>query len=60
MSQNLQLALLVILIIALYIISSRWRPEDQEQRSMRVSYWIGLAIALVILVFITISRMRHA
>ena len=54
MPSNLQLGILVVLIIALYVISSRSRPEDETQRRMRVSYWIGLAVALILVALIAV------
>ena len=58
MTQSLQLALLAFIIVILYIISSRWRPADESQRIARLSYWIGLAVTLLILVLYTILRSR--
>lgn len=54
MPGKLQLLLLAVLIVALYVISSRWRPEDETQRRMRVSYWIGLTIALILIALIAV------
>ena len=54
MPSNLQLGLLVVLIIALYVISSRRRPEDEAQRRVRISYWIGLAVALILVLLIAL------
>jgi multisubunit Na+/H+ antiporter MnhB subunit len=51
MNQNLQLALLIVVVILLYVISSRWRPEDEGGRRTRVSYWIGLIVALALAIF---------
>lgn len=59
MSQNLQLALLIIVIIALYVISSRWRPEDQGQRGTSISYRIGLVVVLLLAVLYAIFRTKH-
>lgn len=59
MTEWLQVAFLALLIILLYIISSRWRPGDQSQRAMRLSYWIGLAVAALILALIAIVRLRN-
>jgi multisubunit Na+/H+ antiporter MnhB subunit len=59
MSQGLQLALLVLIVVILYIISSRWRPADENQRIVRLSYWIGLAVVLLILVLYAILRSRN-
>lgn len=59
MSQNVQLALLIIVVIALYVISSRWRPEDEGGRRTRVSYWIGLVVILALLLVFTFIRTRH-
>jgi len=59
MNQELQLALLALLVVILYIISSRWRPGDESQRIARLSYWIGLAITLLILVLYTILKSRN-
>ena len=59
MSQGLQIALLVLLVVILYIISSRWRPSDESQRIARLSYWIGLAVVLLVLVLYTIVRSRN-
>ena len=58
MSETLKMILLAVLIIILYIISSRWRPADESQRIARLSYWIGLAITLLILVLYAILRSR--
>ena len=59
MSDGLQLALIIVLITALYFVSSRWRPEGGRQHAMRVSYRIGLAVAALIAVLLAISRLRH-
>lgn len=59
MTQNVQLGLLIVLIVALYVISSRWRPEDESQRRMRASYWIGLAIAALLVLFIAYTNWRY-
>lgn len=59
MSEGLQVALLVILIIALYVVSSRWRPSDSAQRSLRTTFWIGLAAALL-LVLTILYGLRNA
>ena len=59
MTQNVQLGLLIVLIVALYVISSRWRPEDESQRKMRVSYWIGLAIAGLLVLFIAYTNWKY-
>ena len=58
MSETLKMILLAVLIIILYIISSRWRPADESQRITRLTYWIGLAVTLLILVLYTILRSR--
>ena len=58
MTQSLQLALLAFIVVILYIISSRWRPADESQRIARLSYWIGLAVTLLILVLYAILRSR--
>lgn len=58
MSQGLQIGLLVLMVVILYIISSRWRPADESQRIVRLTYWIGLAVTLLILVLYTILRSR--
>ena len=58
MNQGLQTALLIILVVVLYLISSRWRPADESQRIARLSYLIGLAITLLILVLYAILRSR--
>lgn len=60
MNQDLQLALLALLVVILYIISSRWRPVDESQRIVRLSYWIGLAVILLILILYAVLRSRHA
>jgi len=59
MTENLQLALLIILIVILYVISSRWRTADDAQRSLRTSFWIGLAAALALLVLLALSRLMR-
>ena len=58
MTQELQIGLLVLLVVVLYLISSRWRPGDESQRIARRSYWIGLAVVLLILIIYTILRSR--
>ena len=58
MTQSLQLALLAFIVVILYIISSRWRPADESQRITRLTYWIGLAVTLLILVLYAILRSR--
>lgn len=58
MTQSIQLALLAFIVVILYIISSRWRPADESQRIARLSYWIGLAVVLLILIVYTILRSR--
>jgi hypothetical protein len=59
MTENVQLALLIFLIVILYVISSRWRTGDNTQRSLRTSFWIGLAAALALLVLLALSRLRR-
>lgn len=59
MSQDVQLALLALLIVVLYVISSRWRPGDESQRIVRTSYWIGLAVVLLILVIYALLMSRN-
>lgn len=59
MSQDVQLALLALLVVILYIISSRWRPADESQRIARLSYWIGLAVVLLILVIYALLMSRN-
>jgi len=54
MSQSIQLGILVVLIVALYVISSRRRPEDEAQRRVRISYWIGLVVALILVLLIAL------
>ena len=58
MSETLKMMLLALLIVVLYVISSRWRPADESQRIARLSYWIGLAVVLLILVLYAILRSR--
>lgn len=58
MSETLKMMLLALLIVVLYVISSRWRPGDESQRIVRTSYWIGLAVVLLILVLYAILRSR--
>lgn len=60
MSQNLQLVLLVLVIVILYLISSRWKPGDESQRAVRISYWIGLIVILLGLVLYTVLKGRNA
>ncbi|HET6455995.1 MAG TPA: hypothetical protein VFI02_16440 [Armatimonadota bacterium] len=59
MTQSIQLALLAFIVVILYIISSRWRPADESQRIARLSYWIGLAVTLLLLVLYTILKARN-
>jgi multisubunit Na+/H+ antiporter MnhB subunit len=56
MPEKIQLALIIVLIIALYIVSSRWQPA---QRSLRISFWIGLAVALVLAIVLLLLT-KHA
>lgn len=59
MSEKVQLALLVAIVVILYIISSRWRPADESQRTVRLTYWIGLAVTLLILVLYAVLKSRY-
>ena len=59
MSQELQIGLLVLLVVILYIISSRWRPGDESRRIARLSYWIGLAVILLALVVYALLKSRN-
>ncbi|MDI6829110.1 MAG: hypothetical protein QME62_11570 [Armatimonadota bacterium] len=54
-----ELVLITILIIALYIVSSRWRSDEPVFLGARMSFWLGLAAALVAVVLIAISKSRH-
>ncbi len=59
MNQNIQLALLILVIVIVYILSSRWRPEDEGGRRTRISFWIGLAVGLMIAVYLIVSRTHN-
>jgi len=52
MSDTVRILLLTVLIVSLYVISSRWRTTDETQRMLRLAYWIGLAAVALLLVLI--------
>ncbi|MCL6518405.1 MAG: hypothetical protein QHH26_05755 [Armatimonadota bacterium] len=54
-----ELVLLVVLIIALYVVSSRWRPDEPVLLGARVSFWLGLAAALLAIILIALSKSRQ-
>lgn len=58
MNPNIQLALLVLVIVIVYVLSSRWRPEDEGGRRTRFSFWIGLLIILALVIYL-ITRGRQ-
>ena len=59
MTEWLQVTLLAILIIILYVISSRWRPENGRGRVARITYWIAIALVALILALIAVYRGRN-
>ena len=58
MAEWLQVALLAVLIIILYVISSRWRPEG-EGRVVRVNFWVRLALILLILALLILAWLKR-
>ncbi len=59
MGESLQLALLVIVIVMLYLISSRWQPQERTLLNLRALFWIGLAALFVAVIMIALSRAQQ-
>ncbi|NIQ81871.1 MAG: hypothetical protein GTN93_28095 [Anaerolineae bacterium] len=59
MGESLQLALLVIVIVMLYLISSRWQPQERTLLNLRTLFWIGLAALFVAVIMIALSRAQQ-
>lgn len=59
MSEGLQIALLIIVIVILYIISGRLQPEEPRFLGLRISFWLGLAGLLVALALFALFKLRQ-
>ena len=59
MAEWLQVVLLALLVIILYIISSRWRRVNGGGRVARITYWIAIALVALILALIAVYRGRN-